>query len=124
MIRRMRGSGTILTLIVSGFIVLVSAIILAVCLGVIALHEARSGADLAAISAAQAAVDSNLTASESMVCAEAGIGAPPPLSIESCSMTIVGVHVAVTVTVAAPFPWRIPGLPVEVAATSHAGNLP
>ncbi len=87
---------------------------------VMAAHQARSGADLAALAAA---VEAAAGRDDSQACHQAGLIAEANGGwVTGCEVVQAGTEVAVRVETATPLAWSWPGGPVTVAAVAHAGN--
>jgi secretion/DNA translocation related TadE-like protein len=90
-----------------------------------ASHQARSTADLSALAGAQAALDAGLGPTTSTVaCAAAGrIADDQGGQLLDCQVAWLDDQVAVSVEVAQPVAWPWAGLPGQVQASAHAGNV-
>jgi len=115
-----RGSVTLAAIVLGCALavgLLVGSLVLA---HVLAVHEARSGADLAALAAATDAVRLH---DEDSACAAASRSMSSSRDqVTACEVVQAGYEVAARVEVTVDLAWTLPGLPQTVSAVSYAGN--
>jgi secretion/DNA translocation related TadE-like protein len=91
----------------------------------LASHRARATADLSALAGAQAALDAGLgpTVSTTACAAAERIADDQGGRLLDCQVAWLDDQVAVSVEVAQPVSWPWTGLPGQVQASAHAGNV-
>jgi secretion/DNA translocation related TadE-like protein len=118
--RAERGNAT-LALAVGAVVLLMG--LMAGALGIshtMATHQARAGADLAAVSAATSALDQ---VDDTAVCATArSVAEQNQARLTHCEVARAPDEVAVAIEVEVGLAWDLPGFPDHVAAIAYAGN--
>jgi len=111
-----------MALLVGGFALVIGMLIASLVVSyVMALHQAREAADLAAVTAAGQAAQS---VTDDRACAmAASVTQDNRAEMTSCEIVRAGSDLAVEVTVTVNLHWTIPGLPGTVSSVSYAGNL-
>lgn len=118
MIRRERGSASILLAGLMGVVVLLGCTAMVIAGYLLANHRARTAADLAALSAAAA------FAAEGDACGQARATASADgADLLQCEVAGDEIDFVVSLRVSVPTRTRLPGLPRDVAAIAHAGPI-
>jgi len=115
-----RGSTTLAVAVLGALLVVAGLIGSLVGAHVLAVHHVRVVADVAALAAAESAVEGH---DDRSVCDEARrVAALNDGRVIGCEVARAGYEVAVRVEAGADVRWTLPGLPAEVSAVSYAGN--
>jgi secretion/DNA translocation related TadE-like protein len=113
-----QGSATVLMAAVMGVVVSMGAAVTVVAGYLVAHHQARSAADLAALSGAAA-----YTRGEDACGQARRIAQQNGAKATSCARVGDEIDFVVTVRTAVPAQTRLPGLPRVVEAEAHAGRI-
>ncbi len=117
---REAGFGTVVTAFLTAGILVIGLVLVGAGLWLQARHTAADAADLTALGIAQAALR-GMAEDEACSTGEQ-IARDNHAELVDCDVAQVQEELAVAVTVSVDAPWKLPGLPDELTATSFAGN--
>ncbi|MDR1386180.1 MAG: flp pilus-assembly TadE/G-like family protein [Propionibacteriaceae bacterium] len=119
------GAGLALTALVVLVVCLIALVGLIATGYLLASHRARSTADLSALAGAQAALDDGFgSTAAATACATARrVAEGQGGRLSDCQVALLDDQVVVSVEVAQPVPRPWAGLPDQVLASAHAGNV-
>ncbi|MDR1513020.1 MAG: hypothetical protein LBS56_06000 [Propionibacteriaceae bacterium] len=121
---RERGAGTLMMAGLALFVAGLGVILVVFGAFTLAHQRAEDAADLAALSGAQAALDSgDPNQAAQVACAAARTTATAhKATVEACDVVAFAGFVGVEVEVSFPAPFAIPGAPSALKASARAGN--